>query len=74
MQSSPEVRKAITTERMNFNVRVNSLRLSCLYQLEEINYYCDQVFTCLDDWVVEAVKRDNKSCQRIIKYLKQQID
>jgi hypothetical protein len=36
--------------------------MSCLFALEELSFYGEQVFDKLDDWVVIAVKSDNMSC------------
>lgn len=69
-----QAKEAVRIERINFNVRVNALRISCLYQLQEISNFCDQVFAALDDWIVESVKRDNKDCQRIAKIFKREIE
>lgn len=74
INASAQAKEAVKIERLNFNVRVNSLRISCLYQLQEISNFCDQVFAALDDWIVEAVKRDNKDCQRIVKNFKREIE
>jgi hypothetical protein len=65
---------SLMTERTNLNVKVNSLRMSCLLSLEEISFYCEQVFEKLDDWVVVSVKRDNMCCQKIVKNFKAEID
>ena len=45
----------LVTERINFNVRTNSLRVHALLVLEEIAFFSSQVFEQLDDWVVASV-------------------
>lgn len=52
----------ISAERTNFNIRVNTLSIYAILLLEEIQFFSNQVFEKLDNWIVVAVKKENEQC------------
>jgi hypothetical protein len=52
----------ILTERTNFNMRCNTLRVYALALLEEINDQTDLVSDAFQGWIISSVKKENTVC------------
>lgn len=61
----------ITAERTNFNIRVNTLKIYATLLLEEIQFFSNQVFEQLENWIVIAVKKENEQCQSVVRKIRQ---
>jgi hypothetical protein len=64
----------LTAERTNFNIRVNTLKIFATLLLEEIQFFSNQVFEQLENWIVVAVKKENEQCQSVVKKIRKCIE
>ena len=60
VELDPRTLELLKTEKMNFNIRLNTLMTWAILILFETHKMSFQVFDVLDDWVVIAVKNENQ--------------
>lgn len=63
----------LITERENFTMRVNTLYSWAILILDEIQQQANRVFDVLDDWIVIAVKKENRACQEAVQEISKAI-